>query len=179
MRTLSPLADAERQRAVTGWVRLLTLTLWRDRYGAAPASLTFYASAVPRYLPVDGAAPPREYLGLVLTWGTLGDSLEALNPATAPASVALTLSNQVPAAAGGLSVARFTDLLREGTQTGGYDPGGADCAIAWLAPGGTIGLDDVTLYFGRLGTHAPADEATVRLQSPSREAGATIPIRDA
>jgi hypothetical protein len=179
MRTLSPRADAERQRAVTSWWPLLTLTLWRDRYGAAPASLTLYASDVTRYLPVDGVTDPREYLGLVLTWGTLGDSLEALNPATAPASVDLLLSNQVPVAAGGLSVARFTDLLREGTQTEGYDPGGADCAIAWLPPGGTIGLDDVILYVGRLDTIDPADEATVHLKSTSGEAGATIPILDA
>jgi hypothetical protein len=76
-------------------------------------------------------------------------------------------------------VARFTDLLREGTQIDGYDPGGADCAIAWLPPGGTIGLDEVTLYVGRLDTIDPADEATVRLQSTSREGGATIPILDA
>jgi hypothetical protein len=179
MRTLSPLADAERQRAVTGWLPVLTLTLWRDRYGSTPASLTLYASDVTRYLSVDGAAEAREYLGLVLTWGTLGDSLEALNPATAPASVDLTLSNQVPVAAGGLSVARFTDLLREGTHTDGYDPGGADCTIAWLPPGGTIGRDDVILYIGRLDVLNPVDEATVRLQSTSLEGGATIPIRDA
>lgn len=56
MRALSIAAEAERLRADAGWLRLLTWTLYRDRYaGIAPASLVLRMSDATRYLPREVA----------------------------------------------------------------------------------------------------------------------------
>ena len=180
-RTLSTLSDAHRQRADVAWVRLATVTLWRDRYGAAPASLTLYLSDATRYLPVDGGGT-REYLPLVLQWGAIGDSLEAVNPTTAPASLDLRCANQVPIAAGGVTAAHLTDLIRAGTNVTGYDVGGGDLRIQLLPPGGTLGIDELTVYVGRIDTIDPTDDAisgTATIRSTSVEGGARIVLEDA
>lgn len=50
-RVLSTAAETERLRATTGWMRILTWTLYRDRYaGGTPATLTVRMSDATRYL---------------------------------------------------------------------------------------------------------------------------------
>lgn len=181
-RTLTTPADTHRLRADVAWQPVVTVRLWRNRYGASPASLTLYLSTVTRYLPVVGGGT-REYLGLLIETGEIGDSLEALNPASAPSSVDLVMSNQMPIAAGSVAVDRFSDLLREGKNVSGYDKGGADVVVAWLPPGGSVGADpfqapgdEVVLFSGFMDTVEPIREDTVTLRGTSREGSATIKI---
>src|SRR5581483_4999490 len=181
-RTLTTPADTHRLRADVAWQPVVTVRLWRNRYGASPASLTLYLSTVTRYLPVVGGGT-REYLGLLIETGEIGDSLEALSPASAPSSVDLILTNQMPIAAGSVAVDRFSDLLRDGKNVSGYDEGGADVIVAWLPPGGSVGAnpflapgDEVVLFQGFMDTVDPITEATVTLRGTSREGSATIKI---
>ena len=152
-RTLTTATEAHRLRADAGWVRLLKLVLYRDRFGASPGSLTIYASDATRYLPIFGGGT-REYLPLVLTWGGIGDSLASGNVDTAPGSLSLTLSDTVPIAAGGSTFSQITALLREGENTTGYDKAEGDVTFSWLPPGGFVGTggDEIVWYQGRVDT---------------------------
>ena len=175
-RELSVLADAHRQRADVGWIPLVTLTLWRDRYGPAPQSLTLYCSTATYYLPHAGHSELVEYLPLIQTTGQVGDSLEAAAPETAPASFDPVLANTVPIPADGVTVPRFSALFRNALTDVGYDRGGGECTVRWLPPGGVVGIDDVLLYAGTISTIDGLEDETVTVRSTSAEGVVRIPI---
>lgn len=93
-----------------------------------------------------------EWLGHVVSLGPVGDALDASQPETAPASTDLELLDERPLAVDDVTVARFSALFREGGNTGGFDPGGADVRVVWLPDGGIVGdvdpVDDVLIFRG-------------------------------
>ena len=113
-------AQRARRRPWAETVYLLRLTLMRDQFaaGGPSAALTLRLSdRVYRYPEPRTTAPFEQWLPLVLDWGTIGDALNPQDGGVEVAAFDVTLDNTRPI--GG--AARFSDLLRAGRSTGGYD----------------------------------------------------------
>lgn len=139
MRTLTVFNELRRTRSGVRLTPLLKLTLWRDRFGASPASTTLYLG--------DGSlltAGGQTWVPAVIQWGPFGSGQSKR------ANLDLLVSNRVPI--GG--AARFSDLLRIGTNTTGYDLAYADATL-YLAFEGASSADLITV--ARLASEEPGN----------------------
>jgi hypothetical protein len=157
MKTLTAQASRASGQRWAELIYLLELKLWRDKYGPAPTSLTLYLSDRPR------VEIGKEWLPLVINWGSPGDALNPSNPEVTIGSFDVTLTNAYPV--GGR--ARFSDLIRHGLNNDPattYDILFAEASLRLLFRGGVAG--DELLLFRFLVEEArnvTADSLTLRM----------------
>ncbi len=134
-KALSTQATLARGRRWHEIVRLLELTLYRDRFGPSPSQIRLRLSDASR------RELGQEWVGCVADWGNIGDALSAVDPAATVGTLDVTLRNHV--SIGGR--ARFTDLIRHGTNGTGYDQAFGDATLYIVFKGGALG-DEVKLF---------------------------------
>lgn len=142
MRALTAQAEAARQRRSVRLTRLLTVTLQNPTLGDLVLQLS------DRALRLTKASVPLsdEWWPYVLSWGRTGDALGLLDAGVASkGSLDVTLNNAKPI----LGTLRFSDLLRGGLNTGGYDLSFALVTLKVLLEDGAV-EDAVTVFDGRV-----------------------------
>jgi hypothetical protein len=131
-------ARRARTRPWAETVYLLKLTLLRDPFrpqGPTGSLVLRLSDRVYRYPEARTTAPTEQWLPLVLDWGQIGDALNPQDGGIEVATFDVTLDNTRPIA----GVARFSDLVRAGRATGGYDMPFSPAELLHVFRGLTIG----------------------------------------
>jgi hypothetical protein len=172
VRTLSTLFERVRKRRGARFVPLLTLTLWRDRYGSSPESLVLRLSdrTLNDYAGYD-------WLPAVIQWGgPLGSELGFQAPSVNPLGGTLRVS--LRQRVGGVD--SLLHLMRYGSNSAGYEVINADVLVQLGALSGGS-PDIVTLGRARLTKlSATQEDATFQItgleQALDPEDGASTEI---
>jgi hypothetical protein len=161
-RALTAQAEQARTRRWAEPIYLLELTLWRDKEGASPTSITLRLSDRARQ------ALGQEWIPAVLDWGDLDDALNPSDPGASIGAFDVILSNRQAVPSG---AARLSNVLRHGLNTvGSYDFAFGDAALYLLFRGGTSG-DEIVQH--RLAveelTDVTEDRVTLRMSGVELE----------
>lgn len=119
-------AQRARRRPWAETVYLLRLTLLRDPFapgGPSGSMVLRLSDRAYRYPEPRTTEPLEQWLPLVLSWGQIGDALNPQDGGIEVAGFDVTLDNTRPIGGGENfpKAARFSDLLRAGRQTAGFD----------------------------------------------------------
>jgi hypothetical protein len=158
VKTLTTQADLARQRRWQEVIYLLELTLYRDRFSPAAQTFRLWLSDAPR------VELGQEWVPLVENWGDVGDALNAIDTSGTVATLDLTLRNHVRV--GG--AARFSDLVRHGNNSAGYDLASGNATLKLLFRGGAAD-DAVKVFDFRLEELAEITDESCRLHMSGRE----------
>lgn len=162
MKVLSATTERDRKRPWQQPILLLEVRLYKDKFSATPTTFVFRASDTAR------VELGEYWLGMVESWGNVGDAINAIESDSGGtiATLSVQFANHVRIG----PYARFTDMIRHGRLVDGFDVPFGEATLYMIFRGGVVG-DQVKVFDFLLEEFESVTDSSLTLHMSGMELG--------